>query len=274
MYVHLRPTCDYNNGGSTVKKIMTALNLTLLTALDPASPIPLYHQIEMDLRRLIRTGEAQIGDILPPETQLAEYYGVGRQTVRMALARLVDDGWLTRYAGRGTFVRQPDETEARTFYLDRSFSQQMEAMGRRPHSKVISTQQGTIDANAPLSLRSQAGAPYFYLLRLRFGDDEPIGLQATTLITTLTPGIESHDFNEASLYTVLFDIYRLKIARLEHTISAVTADETQAALLNIQVGAPLLIVNTTAALENGAVIEATSSHYRADKYEYSTTHRY
>jgi GntR family transcriptional regulator len=253
---------------------MTALDLSLLTPLDATSPIPLYHQIEMDLRRLIRTGEANIGDILPPETQIADYYGVGRQTVRMALARLVADGWLTRYAGRGTFIRQPGENEARTFYLDRSFTQQMEAMGLHAHSQVIRTHQGTIDANAPLSLRSQQGAPYFYLLRLRFGGDEPIGLQATTLISTLTPGIEAYDFNEKSLYSVLFDIYRLKIARLEHSINAVTADQTEAALLNIQVGAALLVVNTTAALDTGDVIEATTSHYRADKYEYSTTHRY
>jgi GntR family transcriptional regulator len=253
---------------------MTALDLTLLTALDPDSPVPLYQQIEMDVRRLIRTGDAKIGDILPPETQIADYYGVGRQTVRMALARLVDDGWLTRYAGRGTFVRQPEENESHTFYLDRSFSQQMEAMGLHARSQVIRTQHGIIDASAPPSLRSQQAAPYFYLLRLRFGGDEPIGLQATTLISTLTPEIEKHNFDEESLYAVLFDVYRLKIARLEHTISAVTADQTQAELLSIQVGAALLVVNTTAVLDIGDVIEATTSHYRADKYEYSTTHRY
>ncbi len=257
-----------------LSKKMALLDLNLLTALDPHSPIPLYHQIEMDLRRLIRTGEVKIGDVLPPETQLAAYYGVGRQTVRMALARLVDAGWLSRYAGRGTFIRQPDETQSHTFYLDRSFTQQMEVMGLHARSQVIRTYSGTIDMNAPAALRSQKGAPFFYLLRLRFGGDEPIGLQATTLISSLTPGIDQHDFNTESLYTVLFNIYRLKIVRLEHTISAVTADTTQAELLNILPGAALLVVNTTAALDTGDIIEATTSHYRADKYEYSTTHRY
>ncbi len=252
---------------------MTSLDLKLLTALDPNSPIPLYHQIEMDLRRLIRTGEIKVGDILPPETQLAAHYGVGRQTVRMALARLVDAGWLRRYAGRGTFIRQPDESQD-TFYLDRSFTQQMEMMGLNAHSQVIHTYSSTIDSDAPPALRLQKDQPFFYLQRLRFGGDEPIGLQATTLISTLTPAIELYDFNTESLYNVLFNIYRLKIVRLEHTISAVTADVTQAELLHIQPGAALLVVNTTAALDTGDIIEATTSHYRADKYEYSTTHRY
>jgi DNA-binding GntR family transcriptional regulator len=42
----------------------------------------------------------------------------------------------------------------------------------------------------------------------------------------------------------------------------------------VAVGVPLLVVHTTAYLLDGNVIEDTTSYYRADKYEYHTSHRY
>ncbi len=62
------------------------------------------------------------------------------------------------------------------------------------------------------------------------------------------------------------------IAAITHTITAVAADARQADLLRVDAGAPLLLVNTAAYLETGDVLEVTTSHYRADKYEYTTTH--
>src|SRR5262249_24808309 len=85
---------------------------------DPDSPVPLYHQIEVDLRVLIQSGQLAPDDVLPPESELCHVYGVGRQTMRMALARLVDDNLIARRAGQGTFVKaQHDRMQ---FYLDRS----------------------------------------------------------------------------------------------------------------------------------------------------------
>jgi DNA-binding GntR family transcriptional regulator len=52
------------------------------------------------------------------------------------------------------------------------------------------------------------------------------------------------------------------------------ADNKQADLLQVHVGDPLLQVNTTTLLDKGEVIEYSVAYYRADKYEYSTTHVY
>lgn len=41
---------------------------------------------------------------LPPERQLAEAFGVGRNAVRKALAILESDGTVARHVGRGTFI--------------------------------------------------------------------------------------------------------------------------------------------------------------------------
>lgn len=237
---------------------------------DSSSPVPLHRQIESDLRRLITIGALPPESALPPEFELCRAYGVGRQTVRMALLHLAADGLIARYPGRGTFVKtQPDLLE---FYLDRSFTRQMAEMGLQAHSRVLDLAAGFINDTSPQPLRERHGAPYLRLVRLRFGDDEPVGIQASTILTEQCPGIEDVDFNQQSLYEVLATQYRLPIAEITHTVSATTADSLQASLLQVASGAPLLIVNTTALLQTGEVIEHTISYYRADKYAYSTTH--
>ncbi len=243
-----------------------------ISPVDPESPIPLYHQVEADLRELIRSGTLSPGDVLPPETELSRVYDVGRHTVRQALARLVADQLIERKAGRGTSVKkQPDRTR---FYLDRSFTRQMADLGRTARSQVLTTATGTIDSNAPQPLQSKRGTDYFYLERLRFGDDEPVGLQAARIATDRCPDLEQHDFNRLSLYDVLSREYRLAITRIEHTVSATLADPQQAELLRVRAGDPLLVIKTAAFLDNDEIIEFTTSHYRADRYEYSTTHTY
>jgi GntR family transcriptional regulator len=243
-----------------------------ITPADSSIPIPLYHQIEISLRKFIQTGRLVPGDILPPEIELSRAYGVGRHTMRMALSRLADGNLIARKAGRGTVVKQ--QTDRVQFFLDRSFTRQMADMGRTAHSRTIQSATGVIDANAPPALQRKLGASCFYLMRLRFGDDEPIGLQSATIITTLCAGLQKFDFDTESLYDVLAREYKLVIHEILHTVSTTIADDIKAELLQIAEGDPLLVINTTAYLDNGEIIEYTTSYYRADRYAYSTKDQY
>jgi GntR family transcriptional regulator len=238
-----------------------------ITPVDPDSPIPLYYQIEADLRRLINSGELSPGAVLPPELVLCQGYGVGRHTMRRALSRLNADNLIVRYAGRGTFVKQL--VDRKEFLLDRSFTRQMAEMGKRAHSQVLELSEGVLDTDSPRWLQKYLGARYVYLARLRFGDEEPIGLQYTTVITELCPGLGTHDFDTSSLYDVLSRDYGLVTTKISHTVNAVAANAYQAELLQVSEGEPLLLVKTTAFLDNRQIIEHTVSYYRADKYEYS-----
>ena len=251
-----------------------ASNVTTLsiTPVDSGSPVPLYYQIENDLRRLISSGKIPPGATMPPELKLCRLYGVGRHTMRMALSRLAADNLITRQAGRGTLVKpQTDRVE---FYLNRSFSRQMRNMGLEPHSKVLEATSGKISADAPEVFRNKLGAGSLHLMRLRFGGSQPIALQSTTIITELCSGLEQHDFNQESLYDVLARNYELIITEMQHTITATTADKFHADLLRVVEGDPLLVVKVSAFLGSRQIIEHTISHYRAEKYEYRTTHVY
>lgn len=251
-----------------MKKSLHIDNLPI-TAVDTDSPIPLYHQIESDLRRLIANGIISPSDVLPPEIELSKAYGVGRHTMREALSRLVADDLITRKAGLGTVVNEnPNRTQ---FFLDRSFSNQMSAMGRDAKSHVLDISTGTFDESHPVILHQYIGRPYVFLQRLRLGDNEPIGLQYTLLVRDLCPGIEEEDFHNASLYDILASRYQISIAKMDYAVSAEKANDLHAEMLGIEPEALLLLVKTTTYIPGDRLIEFTRSHYRADRYEYHTT---
>lgn len=253
----------------TTKILLDTLELS---PVDSLSSVPLYLQIYTDLHNIIRSGRFNPGDMLPPEIDLAQAYGVGRQTIREAIARLVDENLLERFAGRGTFIKaQADRTK---FYLDRSFTQQITEMGMAPGSEVLNIYTGIVDENSPKALLAKYGSPCLHLTRLRLADGEPIGVQYTVILTDLCPGLGEHDFNTSSLYHILSTEYRLQMIEISHIVTAVSASDLFVGLLRTAIGAPLLLVKTVAYLEGGDPIEATTSYYRADRYEFSVVHSF
>jgi GntR family transcriptional regulator len=244
------------------------LNEFPITPVNSASPIPLYYQVEADLRHLIKSDAVRSGDLLPTEIELSRAYGVGRHTIRTALGRLAVDQLISRKAGHGTVVNA--ERDRRHFSLAQSFSAQMHDLGLTPHSVVLQKTTGTISQHDPHELHDLTGAACLHLVRLRYGSEEPIGWQHSIILTEHCPALEGHDFVSRSLYAVLSHEYSLEIAEIRHTVGAINADKKQAELLNIELRSALLVVHTTASLNTGEMIEFSTSYYRADKYEYST----
>jgi DNA-binding LacI/PurR family transcriptional regulator len=100
---------------------LKASNHTILATLEHAenhvnmsSDLPLYEAIKRDLQARIESGELPEGARILPEIELAKQVGVSRSTARKALQALEMEGYLSRTAGRGSFVKarrkQPDTT--------------------------------------------------------------------------------------------------------------------------------------------------------------------
>ncbi len=68
------------------------------------SQSPKYLQLKTQILSWITGGKFRPGDKLPSENELAEQFGLSRQTVRQSIGALVQEGWLAREQGKGTFV--------------------------------------------------------------------------------------------------------------------------------------------------------------------------
>nr|WP_062340761.1 GntR family transcriptional regulator [Herbidospora sakaeratensis] len=66
----------------------------------------LYQQVAAELRKAIYSGEFRPGDQIPTETELMDGHQVSRNTVRLALGELENEGLILRMRRRGTFVRE------------------------------------------------------------------------------------------------------------------------------------------------------------------------
>jgi GntR family transcriptional regulator of arabinose operon len=67
-------------------------------------PKPVHVQIRDVILDQIRSGVLRPGDRLPSEVEIADRFGVSRMTANKSILALVQDGWLVREKGRGTFV--------------------------------------------------------------------------------------------------------------------------------------------------------------------------
>lgn len=69
-----------------------------------SSPIPIYHQVAVELEKRICDGRLQAGARLQSEVALCRRLHISRATLRRAIQNLVDDGVLVRERGIGTYV--------------------------------------------------------------------------------------------------------------------------------------------------------------------------
>ena len=65
-------------------------------------------EIAAELRKRIVAGQWSGSGRIPPERDLAEEFGVARNTMRRAMSLLIEDGMVVRQIGRGTFLTQAD----------------------------------------------------------------------------------------------------------------------------------------------------------------------
>ncbi|WP_372629902.1 GntR family transcriptional regulator [Cohnella sp.] len=74
--------------------------------MDRSDKTPMYRHIMNDIKRKIETGELKAHDPLPTQIDLAKEYNTSEITSRRALSDLVQEGYVYRIRGKGTFIQE------------------------------------------------------------------------------------------------------------------------------------------------------------------------
>ncbi len=231
-------------------------------------PVPLYYQFKQILLEKITSGALAESECLPTEMTFVSMLGISRSTVRQAFHDLVNEGWLTREKGKGTFVRKPKIDEGFFLKLD-SFNQEMRLKGLEPGTQVLNQARvaGRPEINRQLSLPGEAAL--LYLCRLRKADGEPVVYLETWLPFEPVQALLSEDFTTRSLYDALEERYNWRVERAVRKIEAVGATAREAKFLGLKSGAPICLVRSTAYLEDGTPIEHSIARYRGDRNQFT-----
>jgi len=232
-------------------------DLKSLFRVNRQSKTPLYHQVVENLRELIQSEQLAAGEMTPSEWDLSGAYGVSRLTVRRAIDDLVREGLLIRKHGVGTFVAHT--SVAQIYPSELSFTRNMEQIGLKPTSKIVSLETLPAEPEIAQRLGIEAGAPVFELVRVRLGDDQPLILETTYLSAARFPGLTEANLTDGSLYNFLSAHYQVDITALDHILEPTLLNDREAALLEVETGEPAILSEMVGLTTEGAPVEYTWS---------------
>jgi GntR family transcriptional regulator len=206
---------------------------------------------------------------LPTEREISARHGVSRNTVRQALNGLESAGSVYRVQGAGTFVAS--QTISKSLTLT-SFTEDMHARELRPHSQLLAAEAVPAGHGVAERLDIAPQDEVFRISRLRLADGSPMCLEHVHLPAARVPGLMDEDLT-GSLYELLADRHSLDIRTAEQTIRAVDLEDTEAALLRVTPGSAGLRVHRVGLDRRDTPVEATTTTYRADRYDLRFTVR-
>lgn len=229
-------------------------------------PVPLHHQVYLDLKAAIDGGELGPGDRVPPERELAQRYGCSLITIRRALDELSREGRLQRHQGRGTFVLPP--RLERDIADSMSFTEEMQGRGLDPETKLLAARPEAASESVAAALQLETGSPTLYLERLRLAGGEPLLLEMVHLPAERFPGLLASDLEHNSLYDVLTEGYRTPVVRAREALEPVLLPVREARHLGVKPRSLALLVEGIAFTADDTPVEFGRTYVRGDRTRY------
>lgn len=224
--------------------------------LDDQTSRPLYQQVADELRGQIQRQELMPGGQLPTEAKLMDEYGVSRNTIRLALGVLRDEGLVVTGQGRGSFVADVPSgnvqrgTRAQRHVVDRhGLDTQLVEFGEPGEAERIEV---TVTTRVPPpgvaeALRLRPDARVLERRRLLYRDGQPNQTADSYLPEALATD------NDLRRPSPLVDGIALALERSGHPIAGHVDEITvrmpspsEAQQLQIATGVPLVMVLRTA----------------------------
>lgn len=169
-----------------------------MTPLDRTSPMPLWAQLETDLRARLESGE--FSESFPTDLELTKTYEVSRHTVREAVRHLNKTGLLKRERGRGTVVNRAEfEQSLGTLY---SLFQSVESAGVEQTSEALRCDI-VQDAVAASHLQLDEKAELVLLERLRLAAGSPLAVDRAWMPIAVAKPLLDVDWTHTALYAEL-----------------------------------------------------------------------
>ena len=237
-----------------------------MTMQDAASGVALWRQVADGIERGIADGTFASGERLPGEIEIAETYRVNRHTVRRALATLAERGFVRAERGSGTYVEAP-----RLAYPLRSrtrFSEIVGAGGQEPRGRLIDASEDVATRELARELGLKTGAPLIRIESVRSADRTPICVSTTWLSAERFPHSGKVFANLRSMTKLLAHYGIRDYSRASTRITASIADATDATRLDLALGRPVLVVDSTDVDTDGQPLVTKRSRFAAERVEF------
>lgn len=232
--------------------------------------VPLYYQLKKIIIDMIENEDVKPDEAIPSEPKLMSMYELSRSTVRKAIDELVNEGYLYKIQGKGTYVKGRGFEQA--LIKLSGCSEDIKRLGLTPRPKVLHSAITTPSKRVANLLGISEGEDTFFIERVVYGDDLPINKNKSYIPYKYVKGIEGVDFNKESLYKVLEKDYGINIKKAIRSIQAILANDEVADQLEVNEGTPVLLFKgQVIAMDNSGkefVIEHFEAIYRSDQFKF------
>ncbi len=197
-----------------------------------------------------------------------EEYGVSSTTIRRAVSELVNEGWLKRQPGKGTFITK-EFVETVDDGL-RGFFEEVKAKGMIPSADILSLASIYVDeeiCDQIPELQIFKDTKVFVIEKVHRIDGKPVTYLKSFWPDNIGKKISEHDLASRGMYEILEVELGISLEKAEQMISAKIADNREAEALEVSEQSPVLLMERVAYAQ-GKPIELSLNVYRADSYRY------
>ncbi|AZO58174.1 MAG: histidine utilization repressor [Mesorhizobium sp.] len=214
------------------------MSMTETAEMEDGETLSLHQRILSDIREKILSGAWAPGHRIPFEHELTAQYDCSRMTVNKALSQLAKAGLIERRRRSGSFVRQP-QSQAAVLELH-DIRIEVEALGLPYRYERLERMKRRGNAEDRSLLGLSATGPVLWLEGLHFAGERPFALEQRLINLSAVGEASEEEFLDIAPGPWL--IGRVPWSEAEHRIRAMAADETIADTLDIDPGAPCLVV--------------------------------
>lgn len=231
--------------------------------------LPKYYLLKRDIIAKIEMGEYQEGTLIQSERELMEQYQFSRITVRKAIDELVNEGYLYRIQGKGTYVK--GDTASQNLFSLNSCTEDVRRLGCTPSKKTMKSDKIPADAKRAKHLNIPLNDMVYMFGRITYADNEPLNYTVTYLPEKIFPGLDQYNLEQRSLYDIIEKDYHVRITKARRTVEAVLPNSDVAGYLGINVDRPVILFNC---ITSGNVygkevpIETFRCYYRTDHFKF------
>jgi len=224
--------------------------------------IACYQQLSEILIKQIEKGVFKPSEQIPTEMELSKRYKLNRHTVRQAIERLENEGFVYKIKGKGTFVANTKisykvsrKTRFTTSILD---------VGLSPDARLLDSYEISAGRELSRKLNIKSSDKVVVLEIVRFVNKIPFCHTTSFLNSDRFPDIQNHIEGNFSLYELLKKHYDVEATRASSSFEVSMPENSYMDILRISSKIPLLVVKSIAKDRNGEVVEYCITKFRGD----------
>lgn len=230
-----------------------------------------YESIYRDLKEKIEGQTYAYQQLLPSENTMVSIYGCSRNTIRRAVADLIEQGYVQSLHGKGVrVIYQPVSQTDFTIGGIESFKESALRNHRKTHTKVLLFAEITADERIARRTGFPVGAGLYYIQRLRFLEEKALILDINLFRRDVIPGL-TEEIAGRSVYDYIENELGMAIITSKRRMTVERATELDETYIELNDYNCLAVITSQTYNADGIMFEYTQSRHRPDYFCFQDT---